>query len=336
MQTYFLNRVSFTEVAYDIMNLLNDISWEIGDYNLHIPFKPYDAVFYIGSCMNIDISRYYRYMFWSNRHIYYIVTEGPPLLSHMNIYALKKMTVISPSKYVKDELSNICDVVDIIPHCVPVKRIRSIPRNNLWRDMFKDKFIVLYVAHRNIRKGFRELCEAWLRSKASMDDNVVLLLHTSRQPNRLSGENYIIPEDGNIFVTDNIMKFNKDSLYMMYRSADLYVHAGLAEGFGIPIVEAISADVPVLTLDAPPMNEINRVKDACIKVERQIIYNDRGVVNYRLNIPDIHDYVEKLEAMIYDKSLREEVRSKQQEYIDEYDISNYNRFRRYLKNFISQ
>ncbi len=331
MQTYWINRISFTEVAEHVMEVLNDVSWERGDYVFHIPHHGYDGVFYIGSMMNQDVARYYRYLWWTNRHIYYGVTEGPPILSWFNREALRHMKVIVPSRYVKWELENAgIRVDDVIPHGIKIEKIRSVPRDNIWRRTFGDRFVCLYVAHRNIRKGFRELCEAWKMSKAGKDSNVLLVLHTVREPNRLSGEDYIIPEEFNIIVTGNILKLDVESLWGLYRAADLYIHGALAEGFGIPIVEAMAAGVPVLTIDAEPMSEINRVPEARVKVDHQVVYNDRGVANYRLNIPDMKDYAEKIDCMVYDDWLRMSVLERQQKYVGEYDYSIYQRFRRWM------
>ena len=127
-------------------------------------------------------------------------------------------------------------------------------------------------------------------------------------------------------------KLDRESLYGLYRAADLYIHGGLAEGFGIPIVEAMAAGVPVITLDAKPMSELNRVPEARVRVAEQRIYVDRGVAAYRLNVPDLKGYAEVIDSMIYDASLRSEVRAKQQSYINQYDLyKTYKRFRRWLR-----
>lgn len=331
VQSYFAFRVSFTEVAENIMSVADWVDWERGDFVFHMPYRPYDGVLYIGSMMNMDVARYYRYMWWTNRHVYYGVTEGPPIISPFNLEALRRMTVITPSQYVRMELEGIgVKVAGVIPHCIDIDRIRSIPRNNEWRKMFGDKFVALYVAHRHLRKGFRELCEAWMSSRAGRDPGVILVLHTSREPNRTSGEDYIIPEEGNIVVTDNVLKLDRQSLYALYRSADLYIHGGLAEGFGIPVVEAIAAGVPVLTVDAPPMSETNRVREARVKVMEQRVVVDRGLVTYRLNIPDPVEYSELIDKMVYDREFRTEVMERQQEYVGEYSLSAYKRFKEFI------
>jgi len=321
MQTYFFTRISFTEVAEHIMEVVYNVKWEVGDYVFHMPYKHYDGVFYIGSMMNQDVARYYRYMWWTDTHVYYGVTEGPPILSPFNIAALQRMKVIVPSRYVAWELERAgikCDIT-LVPHGVRVEKIRNTPRNNMWRKIFGDKLVCLYVAHRHIRKGFKELVEAWKRSKAGRDPNVLLVLHTSRKPNKVSGEDFIIPEEGNIVVTDNILQLNHEDLYGLYRAADIYIHGALAEGFGIPIIEAIAAGLPTLTLDAPPMSELNRIPEARVKVASQEIKVDRGIVTYRLNYPDITDYAEKIDQMVYDRWYRQDIMERQQEYITEYN-----------------
>ena len=331
LQTYFSFRVSFTNVAEDIMRVVNGVEWEPGDFIYHMPMKPYDGVLYIGSFMNIDVARYYRYVWWTGRHLYYGVTEGPLAISLFNLDALGRMRVVVPSRYVEWELARHGVRVDgVVPHGVWVDRIRSAD-GSVWRKVFGDRLVVLYVAHRNIRKGFRYLVDAWRMSRAGRDPDVLLVLHTERKPNR-NENGFIIPEEGNIVVTDNVMRMDRDSLYGLYQAADVYVHGALCEGFGIPVVEAMAAGKPVLCLDAGPVNEHVRDGEALVRVDRQEIYNDAGIAYYRLNIPDMRDYVEKLEKMVYDRELRSELGAKNMERAQEYDVWKvYSKFQEYIK-----
>lgn len=329
IQTYFNHRVSFTEVAEDIIKVTGG-EWEKGDFMAHIPIRPYDLVLYVGSMMNIDVARYYRYIWWSDRHYYYGVTEGPPVLSDFNRAALNRMTVIAPSRYVAGELQKFgVSVSGVIPHGVVLDSIAS-AGSQPWRRLFGDRVVVLYVAHRNIRKGFRELIEAWRLTKAFRDPDVLLVLHTERRPN-VNEDGYIIPEGGNIVITDNIHRLDRRSLYGLYKAADVYVHAALAEGFGIPIVEAMAAGKPVVCVDAPPMNEHVVTRETLVRVDRQVVYNDRGVANYRLNYPDLKDFAERIDMLVYDAGLRREIGEKNMARALEYDIwKTYSRFRNIL------
>lgn len=327
IQTYFNNRISFTEVAYDIMRVNSNVEWETGDYFTHVPFKKYDAVLYIGSFMRVDVARFYRYMFWTGRHVYYGVTEGPPILDMASLAATMYMKIYAPSEYVRRELEDAgLRVEGIIPHGVDVDRINS--ANWLkWRRMFGDKVVLLYVAHRNIRKGFKELMEAWKMTRASKDRNVLLVLHTTSTPNTVSGEQYV-SFDGNVLVTENILKLNKDDLYGLYRACDIYVHAALAEGFGIPIVEAMAAGKPVICIDAPPMNEHVNTKCTLVRVDHQKLYSDRGYAYYRLNIPDLKDFAEKIDWLVYaDREVLHDLGEKNRnKCMEKYSLENYRRF----------
>lgn len=322
LQTHFIWHTSFTEVANDIIKTNPHIKWETGDHMTHVPFKRYDAVFYIGSFMRLDVARFYRYIWWTNRHIYYGVIEGIPIFDIASIGALNYMEIYVPSKYVYDEITKMnIKVKDIIPHGVDVEAIRNADSSK-WRKIFGDKKVLLYVAHRNIRKGFKELIDAWNMTKASKDSNVLLVLHTESKPNTVSGEEWV-DFSGNILVTENILKLNKNDLFGLYKAADIYIHPALCEGFGIPIVEAMAAGKPVICLDAPPMNEHVKNKDCLVKVIGQKMYNDRNYIIFRMNIPDLKDMAEKIDWLVYsDKELLFDIGAKNAENAEKYKYEN--------------
>jgi len=59
----------------------------------------------------------------------------------------------------------------------------------------------------------------------------------------------------------------EEDLPLLYSGARLFVFPSLYEGFGLPLVEAMSSGVPILASDAPPVPEI--VQDAAILVSPQ-------------------------------------------------------------------
>lgn len=327
INTHFDWHVSFTEVAYDIMSVNPDVKWETGDYFRHIPSKSYESVLYIGSFMRIDVARFYRYMFWTDRHVYYGVTEGPLILDLSSVAAMKNMSIYVPSKYVSDELSGMgFSVSGIIPHGVDIDGISNADGRK-WRNIFGDRIVLLYVAHRSIRKGFKELIEAWNKTKASKDSNVLLVLHSTSEPNIASGEQYV-DFSGNILVTENVLKLSKDDLYGLYKACDIYVHPALCEGFGIPIVEAMAAGKPVVCLNAPPMNEHVVGGDCLVRVVSQKFHNDRNYAIFRMNIPDIKDFAEKIDWIVYaGREVWNDIGEKNKSIAEKkYSLSNYRRF----------
>lgn len=55
---------------------------------------------------------------------------------------------------------------------------------------------------------------------------------------------------------ENSVALADDALVRAYEEADVVVFASLAEGFGVPIIEAQAVGRPVVTSNLPPMNEV--------------------------------------------------------------------------------
>ena len=298
----------------------------------HVPTKTYDRVVHVNSITMEAVSAFYRYMWWTRNQVFYGVCEGRPVLSYWSLAALNHMRLIVPSQYVKWELEGMgIRVDDVIPHGIELDEFENAPRNNRWRELFGDKIVVLTVGHRNIRKGHRYLIEAWNKTRASRDPNVLLVIHSDVRDGS-NTENVILPCGENVFVTNQVGKLGREDIIGLFKAADLYVQPSLAEGFGLPIVEAMAAGVPTMVLDAPPMNEHVRQPEMLVKVVEQRWYNYYGVMHFRLNIPDIDDFAEKLDAAIYDEDLRRRVAEEQLEDARRYDYRVvYKRWRRWLE-----
>ena len=83
----------------------------------------------------------------------------------------------------------------------------------------------------------------------------------------------------NLIVVDNI-----ESMEAVYSQCDILVFPSLFEGFGIPLVEAMSRGIPVVTSNIPPMCDIvstwgllckpNDVEDW---LEKILIFSDHGI-----------------------------------------------------------
>ena len=57
----------------------------------------------------------------------------------------------------------------------------------------------------------------------------------------------------------------QDELVMLYNAATVFVYPSICEGFGLPPLEAMSCGTPVVTSNAPAMNEV--AKDAGVLVD---------------------------------------------------------------------
>jgi glycosyltransferase involved in cell wall biosynthesis len=138
--------------------------------------------------------------------------------------------VICPSNHSKQVMENFgCKNVKVIPHGCHALQAKPYPKT----------FTVGYLGQIGPDKGLRYLFEAW--NMLNYDDAVlnlagyqsIDLIHMAR----FFGK-------GNI----NIMGFVKN-IEDFYNSINLYVQPSVTEGFGIEILEALSAGRPVVASD---------------------------------------------------------------------------------------
>ncbi len=94
-----------------------------------------------------------------------------------------------------------------------------------------------------------------------------------------------------------------------YKQADLLLFPSTFEGFGIPLIEAMSSQIPCIVLDKKPMNEL--VVDGrtgyCLKASQKS-NNYHG-----LEFPDPEEIAAKILALKNNKKLREEMGKKGRE-----------------------
>lgn len=98
---------------------------------------------------------------------------------------------------------------------------------------------------------------------------------------------------------------SRNDIISLIFSSDIVVVPSLIEGFGLPILEALRLGRPVITLDAPPMNEINNKKVGyLVKIEKREVIN-RGEYIDILNYPNITDFADKIEEAVNDPNWEE-------------------------------
>ena len=92
----------------------------------------------------------------------------------------------------------------------------------------------------------------------------------------------------------------EDELIKVVGSAYALVYPSLLEGFGIPVLEAMSCDVPVITSTNSSMQEI--AKDAALYADPK----------------DYHDIADKMMLLYKDEALRKELVQKGKRIVSEY------------------
>lgn len=113
---------------------------------------------------------------------------------------------------------------------------------------------------------------------------------------------------------------SRDVLAQIYNCADLYVQASIAEGEGLPILEAKSCGIPVIASDWSAMSEKVRVPDEYEHIDKENYTEHLGGIplkerafyyepetNQRRHLPDIEDMADKMFEVITNDEYREQL-----------------------------
>ena len=188
--------------------------------------------------------------------------------------------VIAVSEHTKmaivKEIPNSAHKISTIPlgHTIRVpvfSGLSRLPQNVV------DKNFILFVGTHEPRKNLKRLLEAYSTISLGILGSLKLVI--------VGGKGW-----GGVSVADYVERFNLGNrviilgyvddhvLKLLYKSALLLVMPSLYEGFGLPLLEAMSAGTPVLTSNCSSMPEV--VGDAAILVDPQSIDSIRdGIVS---------------------------------------------------------
>lgn len=133
---------------------------------------------------------------------------------------------------------------------------------------------------------------------ASRKNGNIRLLIKSQRPIKEYPEEMqsVIKRNQNIIINDKNLKMS--DLIKLCRSCHVSILPSKWEGIGIPFIESLAMGIPVITVDAPPMNEW--VKDGgsgfCAKVARWEQRKDKTLLvkGAVVDVKDIAKYIVKL------------------------------------------
>jgi len=155
------------------------------------------------------------------------------------LFFLKKITVIS--KHTKDKLQKILPFtkgkLTIIPNPLSI-HIDELPK-------VKHNMPVIMQIGSGWQKNLNNLIEA--------AKNIKCKLHIVGKPNE-GIEKKLINLNINYEFFENV---TDRELEKLYNNSDMLFFASFSEGFGLPIIEAQTAGVPVITSNESPMNSVS-------------------------------------------------------------------------------
>lgn len=294
---------SFRIVAYDIHRCFKKLGLNSHllatrrfSHYLGIMMKPLlkDSIIFVGNFINVPFFAKYVPQARLSRHMtFYGVCEGPLPTSLRYFYELFDYIVVA-SKYNAIKLLEIgIKPTAIIPHAIDVKSFDRVSVRKTYSKVKLLSVISALIPRKGLNIYFQVL-EELLRQDPKIRDKFEVVLKVPEAVNVPSSIRGVV----------KVMSgwLSKTELIMLYKECDIVVVPSLAEGFGIPIIEGFAACKPVISLNAPPMNELNSDRVGwLVKVQRSKIIGNREYF-----IPSIDDFVDKLRNAIESEDERRE------------------------------
>lgn len=221
---------------------------------------------------------------------------------------------IAMSMFAQEQVKQLYNIkADYIPHAVEPEVYKPLSEEERFQLKKKwgldGKFVVGVVARNQGRKMLDRTLEAFARASKDIP-NAVLLMHTDKNDpagycnfddiiRKLNIENRVIFTGMRYFKGFNYREMNE-----VYNLMDVFLLGTSGEGFGVPIIEAMSCCVPVLATDYTTTWElVTRTKSGeAIKVKDEIM----GTWNVKRAIMDMDDCAERLIKLSKNPTLRKE------------------------------
>jgi len=207
------------------------------------------------------------------RSLFYATIEGKPWGLWAREWIARDLEFVACSRYVKRKLSEAgAKVVAVVYHGIRpeeyeiAKSLGNIMRRKL--GFSERDFVVAYVAADYPRKGhnlFAEVC----RIVEQKDPSIKFVIATKAD----ALEHYA--GCGNVIALDWFGKAPRTDIIALYGACDLYAQASLAEGFGLPVLEALASGKPIIHPDYEPLSEITDADTSFrVPVKAVIDYRD--------------------------------------------------------------
>lgn len=163
-----------------------------------------------------------------------------------------------------------------------------------------EKITVIYEAPTFTAKTFSEVEKERFRKKYSLPKKYVLAIGGVGERRNLKRIKEATADYNLVIAGQTIPLLGIDELPLLYSSAQVLLYCSLYEGFGLPILDAFTAGIPVITSNVSSMPEVGG--DAALYVDPE----------------NVEDIKKKLQDVIKDKALREELIKKGSEQVKKF------------------
>ncbi|MCF6131472.1 glycosyltransferase family 4 protein [Flavobacterium wongokense] len=175
--------------------------------------------------------------------------------------ATKSEVVLTVSDYSKQQIQKHFNVqkVTVTPNAVDPIYFEPYDKDEV-KELVKEKFkttdYFLFVSRWEPRKNHDRLLKAFVENQHYKKNNLVFVGNKALE-NKVYNDYYeALPAD----IKAKVFSFNKvdyDDLVLLVRGADLSIYPSIAEGFGIPPLESLAANVPTICSNTTAMSDFD-------------------------------------------------------------------------------
>ncbi len=179
-------------------------------------------------------------------------------------YFFKKVDkIIVVSNSMKKEIQKLFGKLDIqtVYNTINPNHFKKISKKNL--KLIKQKYnlpkrFIISVGHLEKRKNYPRLIKAiYILKKINFKVNLIIIGQKADETNEIKKLIKKLNLSSNIKVLSDL---NDHEVRCFYKIADLFVFPSLYEGFGIPIIESMASDLPIVLSNSDVFREITESK----------------------------------------------------------------------------
>jgi len=242
---------------------------------------------------------------WNVKCCFYTTTEGRILADEGFLSIFDSFDIVANSQYTAKKIEETgLKVNAVVYHGVSESKVMAVfayrhARKEL-RDIFKNKVIFFVVMSTRRRKGWKEFLESWKLVNKEVRKNSVVLYISEKPLQKLIEEAGLSGEFVNIADMGRLEHWKV--MLFMYAS-DFLIFPSLAEGFGLPLLEATAVGTPSIANKLPPFTEFAHPKTFFVEPVKVEYYRPRGEpvggIEYELHFYRPEDMAKKIEEAFY-------------------------------------
>lgn len=157
------------------------------------------------------------------------------------------------------------------------------------RERARDQFgirdtetLLLSVGRLADEKGYENLINCYESLRDQFDGLRLMIVGTGPREEFIRSEYKSLIESGKLILPGYL-----DDVHPAYSAADIYVHPSLYEGFGLSVVEAMAAGIPIVASNVGGIPEIARNRKEALLVEPGQTENLKTAIQEVLSDPDL-------------------------------------------------